>query len=459
MPFIHKKYYPTRSMVFFAGEGCLTFAAISAIYIVFAGWGNYVADPMYPTRAFVVMVIFQLSLYFFDLYDFSAAVSVFDQISRGTRALGAGCMALGFLYYCYPWMVISNWIFWTGCCAICCSVAFWRSLYVVALRRRIFAQHVLILGTGKLAWSIAREIESRFDCGYKIVAYLGRRTAKFAQVDGPFYDGDLGLVAICRRHRVEKIVVALDDRRGATPIEGLIDCRLQGVLVAKGIRFYEELTSKILVETVNAEWIIYPDGINIDRLSRFNKRLGDIFLAISGLLLFSPFMVLAAVAILMESPGTVFYQQERVGVRGEPFVIYKFRSMRTDAEKDGAIWARANDDRVTRLGRIMRKARLDELPQLWNVLKGEMSIVGPRPERPIFVNKLSQSLPYYSLRHKVKPGITGWAQVCYPYGATEQDSLRKLEYDLYYLKNISCSFDLWIIFQTVKTVLWQKGAR
>lgn len=459
MPLILSKYYPTRNIVFFVGEGCLIFVAISAVSFAFGGGFAYVTDPISAGRSFLVTVIFQLSLYFFDLYDLSSFPKVFDQIRRVARALGGGCLALGLVYYLYPIVIISSWVFWVGCLAICSSIALWRSLYMIALQRRWFTQPILLLGTGELAWDIAKEIETRLDCGYKIVAYLGLKNSRFSGSSGPFYPNDDDLYRICRRHEVEKIVVALDDRRGGTPIEELINCRLQGIVVVKGIGFYEELTCKILVERVNAEWIIYPEGLNIDRISRFNKRMVDLFLAAFGLLLSAPIMVIAAMMIKLESAGPVFYRQERIGVRGEPFRIIKFRSMQMDAEKNGAMWAKANDPRVTKFGKIIRKIRVDELPQLWNVLKGEMSFVGPRPERPVFVDKLVKSLPYYSLRHKIKPGITGWAQVRYAYGASEEDALRKLEYDLYYLKNISFSLDFWIIFQTVKTVLWQKGAR
>jgi exopolysaccharide biosynthesis polyprenyl glycosylphosphotransferase len=213
------------------------------------------------------------------------------------------------------------------------------------------------------------------------------------------------------------------------------------------------------VEQVNPSWIIFSEGFQAGRFTCLLKRLLDLALSFAGLLLSLPITLVTALVIKLESPGPIFYFQERIGEKERRFQVIKFRSMRLDAEKDGPIWANLNDNRVTRFGRFIRMARIDEIPQMWNVLKGEMSFVGPRPERPVFVKQLVEKIPYYSLRHNVKPGITGWAQICYPYGASEEDALRKLEYDLYYLKNISLRLDLGIIFMTAKTILFQRGAR
>ncbi|WP_338033272.1 exopolysaccharide biosynthesis polyprenyl glycosylphosphotransferase [Desulfobulbus alkaliphilus] len=223
--------------------------------------------------------------------------------------------------------------------------------------------------------------------------------------------------------------------------------------------FHEGISGKILVEKMNPAWLIFSDGFNYSKISSLLKRILDFFLALFGLVVSLPITVITAILIKLESPGPIFYRQERVGAKGRVFSIIKFRSMRQDAEKNGAVWACSNDARVTRVGGFIRKVRIDEIPQMWNVIKGEMSFVGPRPERPVFVEQLVDTLPYYALRHFAKPGITGWAQICYPYGASEEDALRKLEYDLYYIKNQSFFLDLLIVFRTVKTVLFQKGSR
>ena len=243
------------------------------------------------------------------------------------------------------------------------------------------------------------------------------------------------------------------------PIADLLSSKLRGLIIEDGISFYEAITGKILVEKVNPAWLIFSEGFDCGRMTYLFKRLLDLTLALLGLSLSLPVTLITAILIKLESPGPIFYRQERVGERGDVFSIIKFRSMRQDAEKDGAVWARQNDTRVTRTGGFIRKVRIDEIPQIWNVIRGQMSFVGPRPERPEFVDQLVQKLPYYSLRHSAKPGITGWAQVCYPYGASEEDALRKLEYDLYYIKHQSFFIDLLIIFRTVKTVLFQKGSR
>ncbi len=219
------------------------------------------------------------------------------------------------------------------------------------------------------------------------------------------------------------------------------------------------LSGKISVKKVNPSWLIYADGFNKSRLLTTGKRIIDLAASLFGLFVFSPLMIFSAIIIKLESAGPIFYLQERVGEKGRIYKVIKFRSMRCDAEKNGPVWAAKDDCRTTWYGSLMRKVRIDEIPQMLNVLKGEMSFVGPRPERPVFVTQLEHKIPYYSLRHSIKPGITGWAQVCYPYGASEEDALHKLEYDLYYIKNLTLSLDFWIIFQTIKTVLLQKGSR
>ena len=234
---------------------------------------------------------------------------------------------------------------------------------------------------------------------------------------------------------------------------------MQGVVIEQGISFYERVTGRLLVENMEPSWIIYSEGFSLSRWQFMVKRMVDVLFSLAILFVSSPIMLLSALIIKMESAGPFLYSQDRVGKKNIPFKVYKFRSMRQDAEREGAVWAQENDDRVTRFGKLIRKFRIDELPQLWNVLKGDMSLVGPRPERPVFVEELAETIPFYQIRHDVKPGITGWAQVCYPYGASQEDALRKLEYDLYYMKNLSIPMDLLVVFMTVKTVLCKKGSR
>ena len=461
MPFILKKYYPPRNIFFFLGEGFLIFLAVNTVYFLFKGIDVYTAAlALYVLRAFLVTLIFQLSLYFFDLYELSGEVSATEVLARIIQAFGTGCVVLGIVYYFVPVILISTRIFWTAYGGICASVFLWRFLYNFVLDRKMFSQPVIVLGAGEMAAKLSNEIETKRDAGYKIAAFVGNENSKFSLPGRiPLVSDVNELPSLCKKYKAEKIVVALDDRRGKTPIRELLQCKLQGVSIAEGITFYEGVTGKILVENVNPAWLIFAEGFRKCTLCSFGKRLLDVVASLFGLLISSPVTLLSALIIKLESPGPIFYTQERVGEKGRVFKVVKFRSMRSDAEKDGPVWAMQNDTRVTRYGNFIRKVRIDEIPQMWNVLKGEMSFVGPRPERPVFVDQLTKTIPYYSLRHSVQPGITGWAQICYPYGASEEDALRKLEYDLYYIKNLSVSMDLWIIFQTIKTVLFQKGSR
>jgi len=461
MPYHSGRHYPVRRIVFFFTEGVLIFSALLLMHLFFLGQEEFVsALAVCVLRSGLVAVIFQLSLYFFDLYDLNVYSSFSDTATRMTQSFGFGCIALAGLYYVFPVAIIPLSIFWTGYLVICGALAAWRFFYVIALDRRFFARPIIILGDGELAGSIAHEVIDSLDSGYKIVAIVGTSPPQFNLHGIPYFQlGERRLDDLCRECQVEMVIVALEDRRGTMPVKDLIACKLDGLEVEAGVGFYEELASKLMVEKVNPDWIIFSQGFTIGRINNFGKRLFDLLFSAVGLLLASPLMLLTAIIIKLESPGPIFYSQERVGRRGESFWVIKFRSMCQDAEKHGAVWAQKNDCRVTKFGSLIRKLRIDEIPQLVNVLKGEMSLVGPRPERPVFVNELVKKIPYYALRHNIKPGVTGWAQVCYPYGASEEDALRKLEYDLYYLKNLSLVMDLWIVFQTVKTVLFQKGAR
>jgi sugar transferase (PEP-CTERM system associated) len=327
------------------------------------------------------------------------------------------------------------------------------------LKKELFAHPLLIIGTGKIAAQITEEIEDNQDSGFKITGFIGNSAPAYNPGKAQLFPLNTPLIDACAQTKTERIVVALDDRRGTMPIESLLECKLQGTSIDDGISFFEAISGKILVENVNPAWLIFSNGFQTGRFSYFVKRVLDIILSIFLLILSLPLSLLTALLIKMESPGPVFYLQDRVGEREKTFKVIKFRSMRQDAEKDGAVWAMKDDNRVTRIGDLIRKIRIDEIPQMWNVLRGEMSFVGPRPERPVFVEKLNKIIPYYSLRHSVKPGISGWAQICYPYGASEEDALRKLEYDLYYIKNQSIFIDMLVIFRTIKTVLFQKGSR
>lgn len=460
MPYIFKKYYPLRNIVFFQGEGVLIFLSLNVVYFVLEGVGQFGDDAiLYSFRALVVTLIFQLCLYYFDLYDLGIVTGIADNITRITQAFGFGCIVLGLLYYLFPVVVISTKVFMSAFLAICASIVLWRLLYFWVLERKFFTQPIAIVGVGNFAKSIVDTVEGKQDSGYKVVAQMGLQArGNSLQTVYPSLESH-DLRKLCIAKDIEKIVLALDERRGQLSMHDLISYKFMGVEIVDGVAFYEDLTGKIPVEKVNPSWFLFSKGFRVSRLTERIKRLLDVLISFIGLLVSLPITLATALIIKLESPGPIFYRQHRVGLHGDIFEVIKFRSMCENAEKDGAVWAVQEDCRVTKFGAIIRKTRIDEIPQMYNVLRGDMSFVGPRPERPIFVRELAKTIPFYSIRHVVKPGITGWAQVSYPYGASEEDALRKLEYDLFYLKNLSISFDLFIIFQTVKIVLFQRGAR
>lgn len=429
--------------------------------LLFLGSDHFVSEiGLYCIQAMVVTAVFQLCLFFFDMYEMRQDLSLMDIEIRLTQAFGVGCIVLGLLYYLLPPMLMHKYIFWTGYVLVSFSLLIYRYFYHRILRTRMFVQDLVLIGTGELASEIAKEIEGRHDSVYRIIAFVGDGSPVYNPYGAPVFkeleevDNMSPLVAI------QRIVVAPDDKRGSTSTRTLLKYKLAGTAVEQGVTFYERITGKIMVEKVNPSWIVFSDGFTV--MSRWRylvKRLLDVVLSAALLVITAPVMLVSAIIIKFESPGPVFYFQERVGEGNELFMVIKFRSMVRDAEKNGAVWSQKDDSRITRFGGFIRKVRIDELPQLWNVLKGEMSLVGPRPERQVFVEQLVEEIPYYGIRHVVRPGITGWAQVSYPYGASKLDALRKLEYDLYYIKNNSIALDLLVIFYTVKTVLFGKGGR
>ncbi|MFP4451852.1 MAG: TIGR03013 family XrtA/PEP-CTERM system glycosyltransferase [Desulfobacterales bacterium] len=460
MPYILKKYYPWRNILFILSEGALIFAIINLVFFSWAGAEGYrELFSLYLFRSIVVTFVFQMSFYYFDLYDYTIIPMFSDHMLKVLQTFGFGCIVLAFIYYMFPWLTISSRVFWSGLFAVGAVILSWRFTYFRLLEHRIFDVPVALVGTGRFAGQIASAIEDKKDSGHRVVAYVGDKDSPSVRTGLPVYKDVGELRNLCENRDVEKIVLALDERRGGMPMGELIDYKFMGIEILDAVGFYEKLTGKIMVERVNPSWMLFSEGFYVGRMTRTLKRLIDISAACGMFVVSFPVFVLTALAIGAESRGGVFYRQERVGENGRVFNMIKFRSMYSDAEKDGPVWASDGDSRVTRVGGLIRKTRIDELPQLINVIRGDMSFVGPRPERPVFVSELAEKIPFYSIRHVVRPGITGWAQIYYPYGASEEDALRKLEYDLYYIKNLSIGMDLATIFQTVKVVLFQKGSR
>jgi sugar transferase (PEP-CTERM system associated) len=341
-------------------------------------------------------------------------------------------------------------------------IVIWKLAYYNLQKTANFKSKIVILGTSKEAKKIAEDLQIYHPLGYEFKGFIHDKYDKSNL--GMLHPHILGhceqLQEIIEREHIDKVIVALSDRRGKLPMETLLACKLNGVEVEEGATFYEQVCKKIILENLRPSWLVFSQGFTISPPQRILKRLADLCLAGLGLLLAAPLMLVVAIVIKLDSPGPVFYRQQRVGRHGTFFTLIKFRSMRNDAEAaTGPIFADQNDYRITRVGRVLRTLRMDELPQLLNVLRGEMSFVGPRPERPFFVEQFAKDIPYYTQRHSVRPGITGWAQVCYPYGATLEDTVEKLCLDLYYIKHMSLVLDLFIILKTCQIVMCGKGAR
>jgi len=336
-----------------------------------------------------------------------------------------------------------------------------RTVFLMFADLNVFKRHVLVLGTGRKAARIAALAAEPSVRHFIAMAFLrcGDEPGIVpAEIDVDETDR-AWIAGYARKHRATEIVVATDDRRGL-PVSQLLQCRVAGIHVIDYLDFVERETETVDLNALQPGWLIFSDGFRSSLLRRVCKRGFDIASSLALLLLTLPLLLLACLLIIIESPGPVLYRQQRVGLGGRPFVLLKLRSMCTDAEKDGAPrWAQTGDSRVTRVGKFIRRARIDELPQLWNVLQGDMSFVGPRPERPAFVDDFCQQIPFYAERHCVKPGITGWAQINYPYGASLEDARNKLSYDLYYAKNHGLFLDLIILLQTIRVILWADGSR
>ena len=409
----------------------------------------------------VITALCQLCFYYNDLYDLTIVNSRRELVVRLLQATGAASIVLAILFLLAPSLVLAGETFVSSIILFVLAILAWRLVFLYLGRLSRLQERLLIVGTGPTARKVARQVLDQHDFGYRIVGFIDDDPAMVGRsVVNPRVIGmpaDIG--RLVRDHQVDRIVVGMSDRRGKLPLEELLEAKMAGVRVEETETIYERLTGKILLDELKPSWLIFSDGFRARRLTRLAKRLVDLCLSGAGLLLALPVMALTALAVKLDSEGPAIYAQARVGENGRVFTLYKFRSMRTDAERGTPVWASDDDDRVTRVGRVIRVTRLDELPQLWNVLRGDMSFVGPRPERPFFVEQLAAEIPFYRQRHAVKPGVTGWAQVKYRYGASVEDAREKLRYDLYYIKHLSVFFDLTIVFDTVKVILFGKGAK
>ena len=368
-------------------------------------------------------------------------------------------VAMSAVFYAFPALVVGRGVMIYAMLFTFVGVLGLRSLFFRVTHSEMQSNTVLVLGTGRQAQMIA-ELEPQ-QPSFRVVGFVPVNEQETDIPRERWLPHDRRLMDMVLAHEVDEIVVAPDDRRLRLPVDEILDCKMSGTMVLDLLSFFEKETSRIKLDVLHPSWIFFSDGFRLSGLANASKRVLDLTVGIIIFLLAWPLMLLVAGAIMLESRGRgpILFHQVRVGLNGRTFRVHKFRSMRTDAEADGvARWATKNDSRITRVGALIRKTRLDELPQVFNVLRGEMSLVGPRPERPEFVQQLEKEIPFYSERHRVKPGLTGWAQLCYPYGADVQDARNKLEFDLYYVKNASAFLDLIIMLETVEVVIWGKGA-
>ncbi len=463
---LFNRYYTGYDLLLVLGDITLTFIATSAVRVITvwlgtssqSHWGDW------ALQGLAMALIVVISFYYSDLYAIDQTLSDRELFLRFMGGLGTAWIVIGVVSYPIP--DFGKSIYASEMALMGVSLCLWRFGFMRVIKRVVIRAKVLIVGVQAIGKLVAEELCQQKKLGMEIVGFVGNSAGHITLSYGnpvkltlPMF-APQSLLGLVERNRVDRIL--LSDTESCDPAFGkdLVSVRARGVPIEDCHSFYERLASKIALTNLSPEWIVLSGGFRRSALVIITKRLIDVFASTLGLLLSAPISILTAIAIKLESSGPLFYRQKRVGQGDRVFTLYKFRSMAEDAERGiGPVWAAANDPRVTRVGRIIRKLRIDEIPQMFNVLKGEMSFVGPRPERSFFVEQLKQKIPFYDLRHSVKPGITGWAQISYPYGDSEQDAVEKMQYDLYYIKHMSALFDVQIIFESLKVVILGNGAR
>jgi sugar transferase (PEP-CTERM system associated) len=430
--------------------------------IPFAPYPSY--SPIWQAEllgsAFIAFV-YLLVLHFFDVFNSQSILSLREYFTKLLKGLLVASAVLCIIHIVMPNLTTGHRIFAVTLIVSCAFLIIWHSLLWASMGIRPSRSNVLVLGTGRLARDLVKEVLRRPELGMKVKGFVD---------DDPSLQGvsivNPKVIGYCQdlpflmtSHNMNRIVVALPDRRGKLPIKELLDFKTRGIDIEDATSFYERVTGKIALENLKPSWMIFNSGFHISKSQLMIKRIASIILSSLMLIAASPVIVLIMVLVRLDSKGPIFHKQERVGREGRTFLLWKFRSMIENAEQEtGPVWSEVGDKRITRLGKILRRYRLDELPQLFNVLRGDMSLVGPRPERPHFVDELAESIPFYQLRHVVNPGVTGWAQVNYMYASSIEHTVEKLQYDLFYIKNMSLFLDFIILFETVKTVLMRRGS-
>jgi sugar transferase (PEP-CTERM system associated) len=450
-------YYPIRTLVLLGGEALLVWSSflIAAVmrhpedsYVMLNYEGGY-------WKILVATVAVLVCSHLFDLYEPARMSARGELYFRLLLVPGILALALAVLAYFFPRVLMGNNSVVLGLLLVTVALFAWRMVYAWLARKPYLLEKVYVLGTGERAQRLVNGLRARTELGVAVVGWSGN-------VEGALTREAIAshLIELVREHRVHRVIVAMLDRRGTLPVMEILQLRLNGVRVEEATSWLEKISGRIEVDNLYPSWLIFAEGFRFSSGFMLMRRVVSLVAAAILLLLVLPVIPFVILAIKFDSPGPVMYRQKRIGLGGKVFYCYKFRTMRQDAEADrGATWATDDDPRITRVGRFLRMVRLDEIPQLWCVLKGDMGFVGPRPERPEFVEWLAEEIPFYEVRNTVPPGITGWAQVRYKYGNTLEDAKEKLQYDLYYIKNMSLGLDLMIIFQTIKIVLIRRGAQ
>jgi sugar transferase (PEP-CTERM system associated) len=458
-------YIPFKSVIL-----GITESALIVFSVWFAAWVRlgrvdalrYDIDTGYPIelRLGVIVLTCLVCFYYNDLYDLHVVARRSELLVRLLQALGAASLILALLYYVAPNFVIGRGISALTALIAGAMLVVWRLL--VDATGSLFRpeERLLVAGTGLGGIRLVRELMDHPELNFKVVGFLDEHGENIGKrlVNPGIIGGVAELEDVVSRERVDRVVLSFAERRGQMPVQHLVRVKFAGVNIEDAHSLYEKLTGRIMLEKLTPSWLILSEGFRKPSWQLFVKRLADIVISSVALIVLSPLSLLIAAAIYLESGTPILFCQERVGLNGQSFKILKFRSMRQDAERHGPAWAQQGDARITRVGRLIRRYRLDEIPQFINVLWGEMSIVGPRPEQPAFVQQLEQDIPYYGQRHSVRPGITGWAQIKYKYGASSEDAKNKLEYELFYIKHMSVWFDFLIIFRTAQVVVFGAGA-
>lgn len=450
-------YYPIRSLVLVMGEALLIVTSfLLGIVVRFREDSYIVLNFEYGYYKILVLTVFVLLLcHCFDLYDSSHFDTKDELYFRLLLVPGVLAFGLASLEAIFPGVMPGNLSSFLGLVILTIALLGWRSAYAWLAAQPYLRERVYVLGTGERAYRLIQGLQNHPELGADVVGWTGDLTTVLTRETVASH-----LNAIARDKDVHRVIVAMRDRRNAMPMQELLQLRLHGAVhIEEATSWLEKISGKIELEHLHPSWIIFAQGFRSSDAFKLMRRILNFAVGLLFLILTAPLIPFIALAIRLDSPGSVFYRQQRVGRGDKVFYCYKFRTMRQDAEADtGPTWADDDDPRITRVGKFLRMSRLDEIPQLWCVLKGDMAFVGPRPERPEFVEWLAEEIPYYSLRHLVRPGITGWAQIRYHYGNTVEDAKEKLQYDLFYIKNASIGLDVLILFQTIKIVLRGRGA-